>query len=95
MILGDACHSLPPVLGQGAGLAMMNALSPATRLTHNADTDAVLRCWEEAERPLTEHTQDRSCALLGMAARFLSPETSPWSDDSLSAARHVPAGTIP
>jgi len=94
-IIGDACHGLPPVLGQGAGLAMMNALSLAANLDQNDGLDAALLRWEDTERPLTEHTQDRSRALLGMAGRFTSPETSPWSDESLRAARHIPVGTIP
>jgi 2-polyprenyl-6-methoxyphenol hydroxylase-like FAD-dependent oxidoreductase len=92
-IVGDACHGLPPALGQGAGLAMMNALSLAANLDRNDEIETALRLWEEAERPLTEHTQDRSHAVLGMAARFSSPEASPWSNESLRAARHIPIGT--
>jgi len=56
-VLGDAAHSMPPNLGQGAGCAMMNALSLAAALEETSDVRAALSAWEERERPLTEHTQ--------------------------------------
>jgi 2-polyprenyl-6-methoxyphenol hydroxylase-like FAD-dependent oxidoreductase len=55
-VIGDAAHAMPPNLGQGAGCAMMNALSLAVLLTNSPLADA-LRDWEARERPLTEHTQ--------------------------------------
>jgi len=55
-IVGDAAHAMPPNLAQGAGCAMMNALSLAVSLENNPVDDA-LRAWEARERPLTEHTQ--------------------------------------
>ncbi|HEY2134505.1 MAG TPA: FAD-dependent monooxygenase, partial [Xanthobacteraceae bacterium] len=56
-VIGDAAHALPPNIGQGAGCAMMNALSLAVHLEHSADIPAALAAWEANERPLTEHTQ--------------------------------------
>jgi 2-polyprenyl-6-methoxyphenol hydroxylase-like FAD-dependent oxidoreductase len=56
-VIGDAAHALPPNIGQGAGCAMMNALSLAVHLDREADMATALRAWEHAERPLTEHTQ--------------------------------------
>ncbi len=55
-IVGDAAHAMPPNLAQGAGCAMMNALSLAVSLSNNPVRDA-LTAWEAQERPLTEHTQ--------------------------------------
>jgi 2-polyprenyl-6-methoxyphenol hydroxylase-like FAD-dependent oxidoreductase len=56
-MLGDAAHALPPNIGQGAGCAMMNALSLAVHLDGTADIPAALAAWEARERPITEHTQ--------------------------------------
>src|SRR5262249_50938453 len=56
-VLGDAAHALPPNIGQGAGCAMMNALSLAVHLDGAADIPAALAAWEARERPITEHTQ--------------------------------------
>jgi 2-polyprenyl-6-methoxyphenol hydroxylase-like FAD-dependent oxidoreductase len=56
-VIGDAAHALPPNIGQGGGCAMMNALSLAVYLNREADVPKALEMWEQAERPLTEHTQ--------------------------------------
>ncbi len=56
-VIGDAAHALPPNIGQGAGCAMMNALSLAVHLDGAADIPAALAAWETRERPITEHTQ--------------------------------------
>ncbi|MBM3558445.1 MAG: FAD-dependent monooxygenase [Alphaproteobacteria bacterium] len=56
-ILGDAAHAMTPYLGQGAGTAMMNALSLAVHLDRYLDTERALAAWEATERPHTEHTQ--------------------------------------
>ena len=53
-VLGDAAHALPPNIGQGAGCAMMNALSLALHLD---------------ERPITEHTQ-RASVWLGVQTNW-------------------------
>ena len=55
-IVGDAAHAMPPNLAQGAGCAMMNALSLAVSLT-TRPLEQALEEWEKLERPLTEHTQ--------------------------------------
>ena len=38
-VLGDAAHAMPPNLGQGAGCALMNALSLAVELNGSVDLD--------------------------------------------------------
>ncbi|MEA2331912.1 MAG: hypothetical protein QOH58_2050 [Thermoleophilaceae bacterium] len=56
-VIGDAAHSMSPNLGQGACLAMSNALSLAHALDDYADVPEALRAWEAAEREVTDATQ--------------------------------------
>lgn len=56
--VGDAATAMPPNLGQGAGVAMMNAWSMAHYLAeHQNQFRKGLAKWERVERPLSEHTQ--------------------------------------
>ncbi|WP_178133339.1 FAD-dependent oxidoreductase [Vineibacter terrae] len=91
-LIGDAAHAMPPTLAQGAGCAMMNALSLAVAVSDADDIDAALRRWEARERPLTDHTQSRAAHLAG--SRALA-DGMPWEDDCFRAARHIPTGTPP
>jgi len=79
-----------PSLGQGAGLAMANALGLAAALDEVLVVPDALSGWEERERSLTEYTQDMSAKVardrLGTAGRI-------WSDDTIRPARSVPTGT--
>jgi 2-methyl-3-hydroxypyridine 5-carboxylic acid dioxygenase len=89
-IIGDAAHAMIPTLGQGAGTAMMNALSLAESVGTAQDIEAALEAWEKRERPITDHTQDRS----EQVARLRLMETgTAWDDASLRTARHQPTGT--
>jgi 2-polyprenyl-6-methoxyphenol hydroxylase-like FAD-dependent oxidoreductase len=101
-VLGDAAHAIPPNIGQGAGCAMMNALSLAVFLDRGGDVPAQLAQWERAERPLTNHTQ-RISLLFGMPA-FWPPKLrelfyrlaarSRWlTEQRTRTALHVPTGT--
>jgi len=57
-IVGDAAHAQPPNLGQGACLAMQNALALSVFVDRQRDDlEQALAAWEHSERPLTEHTQ--------------------------------------
>jgi 2-polyprenyl-6-methoxyphenol hydroxylase-like FAD-dependent oxidoreductase len=62
-VIGDAAHALPPNIGQGGGCAMMNALALAVHLDRERDVPVALAAWEQAERPITDHTQRVSVAL--------------------------------
>jgi len=64
-VIGDAAHAIPPNIGQGAGCAMMNALSLGVFLERSYDVPSALDAWERAERPLTNHTQ-RISLIFGM-----------------------------
>ena len=101
-IVGDAAHALPPNIGQGAGCAMMNALSLAVHLERESDADAALRTWEAAERPMTERTQ-RISYILGLpttwppalraAALGIAGRSKWFTRQRTRAAMHRPTGT--
>jgi 2-polyprenyl-6-methoxyphenol hydroxylase-like FAD-dependent oxidoreductase len=96
-VIGDAAHAIPPNIGQGAGCAMMNALSLAVYLEKSN-----LAEWEEKERPLTDHTQ-RISLFLGMPTFWPAPlrslfhalaARSKWlTAQRTRTARHIPTGT--
>jgi 2-methyl-3-hydroxypyridine 5-carboxylic acid dioxygenase len=89
-IVGDAAHAMTPTLGQGAGTAMMNALSLAVMVQQCSSIEEALLAWETNERPLTEHTQARS----EQAARERAMASgTAWNDETLKTARHIPTGT--
>ena len=56
-IIGDAAHSQPPNLGQGAGLAIANAGALGSALDETGDIAEALRRWETLRRPITEEVQ--------------------------------------
>lgn len=101
-VIGDAAHAIPPNIGQGAGCAMMNALSLAVFLDKEKDVGKALHAWERAERPLTNHTQ-RISLLFGMPAFwpprlralfYAAAARSRWlSAQRTRTARHRPTGT--
>jgi 2-polyprenyl-6-methoxyphenol hydroxylase-like FAD-dependent oxidoreductase len=56
-LLGDAAHGMPPTLGQGAGLAIMNARGLVAALEEEKDVTAALPKWEQSIRFITDRTQ--------------------------------------
>lgn len=89
-VIGDAAHAMTPTLGQGAGTAMMNALSLAVTLNEVPVIEDALQLWEERERPLTEHTQDASAKV---AIERAMSRGEAWNQETLRAANHIPTGT--
>ena len=89
-IVGDSAHAMVPSLGQGAGLAMANALGLAVALDAESDIPDALALWEERERPRTEHTQDMSARI---ARDRLDTAGRIWSEETIRTARSVPTGT--
>ncbi len=89
-IVGDSAHAMAPSLGQGAGIAMANALALAVALEETPDIAAALARWETRERPMTEYTQDRSAKV---ARDRLRNGGRIWSEDSIAPARSIPTGT--
>ncbi len=60
-IIGDAAHGLPPTLGQGAGLAIMNTYALGQCLDRTAPVEQALDDWERKVRFLSDMTQKWSC----------------------------------
>jgi 2-polyprenyl-6-methoxyphenol hydroxylase-like FAD-dependent oxidoreductase len=56
-IIGDAAHGLPPTLGQGAGLTIMNARALVAALDHRPSVPEALDFWEEEVRFISDTTQ--------------------------------------
>ena len=89
-IVGDSAHAMVPSLGQGAGLAMANALGLAVALGEASGIADALALWEARERPRTERTQDLSASV---ARDRLATAGRIWSDETIDTARSVPTGT--
>ncbi len=89
-VVGDAAHAMVPSLGQGAGLAMANALALAVALDETPEIGAALARWESRERPMTEYTQDWSAKV---ARDRMRNGGRIWSEDSIAPARSIPTGT--
>lgn len=104
-VVGDAAHAQPPNLGQGAGMAMQNALALAyflDRISSREEIPAALGRWEESERPIVEHCQKWSVLYgeviyLPEALRrgaFHAGFTDPWiSAQFFKPASYVPTGS--
>jgi 2-polyprenyl-6-methoxyphenol hydroxylase-like FAD-dependent oxidoreductase len=56
-IIGDAAHGLPPTLGQGAGLTIMNARALGTALERSSNVRDALGLWEREVRFISDATQ--------------------------------------
>jgi 2-polyprenyl-6-methoxyphenol hydroxylase-like FAD-dependent oxidoreductase len=56
-VLGDAAHGLPPTLGQGAGLTLMNARALTAALSGNHSVEQALVMWEDTVRFISDRTQ--------------------------------------
>jgi 2-polyprenyl-6-methoxyphenol hydroxylase-like FAD-dependent oxidoreductase len=56
-IVGDAAHGLPPALGQGIGLILMNARALAAVLKSSRTVETALPAWEAAVRFIADNSQ--------------------------------------
>jgi 2-polyprenyl-6-methoxyphenol hydroxylase-like FAD-dependent oxidoreductase len=56
-VLGDAAHAMAPNIGQGGGMAAVNALALAVWVSEARTVEEGLATWEAKERPLTDYTQ--------------------------------------
>ncbi len=56
-LIGDAAHGLPPTLGQGAGLTLMNARALAAVVQQGGPVENALPEWEQAVRFISDKTQ--------------------------------------
>jgi 2-polyprenyl-6-methoxyphenol hydroxylase-like FAD-dependent oxidoreductase len=69
-IVGDSAHAMPPLLAQGAGCAMANALALAEAVKEDGDIPSALVGWEQRERPVTDITQRWAVLSLALAKRW-------------------------
>ncbi|GAA4738194.1 NAD(P)/FAD-dependent oxidoreductase [Nocardioides endophyticus] len=56
-ILGDAAHGMPPTLGQGAGMTVLNARALVAVLARAESVESALPLWEGAVRNIADTTQ--------------------------------------
>lgn len=56
-LVGDAAHALPPTLGQGAGLSLMNALLLSDYVSSGSNVPDALAAWERDWRWVSNRTQ--------------------------------------
>jgi 2-polyprenyl-6-methoxyphenol hydroxylase-like FAD-dependent oxidoreductase len=54
LMIGDAAHAFPPLLAQGAAMAIEDAVALAELLGQSSDVDQVLRVYESRRRPRVE-----------------------------------------
>jgi 2-polyprenyl-6-methoxyphenol hydroxylase-like FAD-dependent oxidoreductase len=69
-VLGDSAHSMPPLLAQGAGCAMANAVALAEAVRGDVDIPSALVGWEKRERHVTDITQRWAVLSLILAKRW-------------------------
>ena len=56
-LLGDSAHAMSPNLGQGACVALANAVALAEAVKGGKDIPQALQAWERRQRPITERAQ--------------------------------------
>ena len=101
-LVGDAAHTMPTTLAQGAGTALMDALSLAVEVSRASSISEGLARWEERHRPVIELTQDIAIAyllisvkwpsdILGLRSPLISKLLASTEVNALmtAAARHV------
>lgn len=91
LVIGDAAHGTSPQLGQGANLALIDAVMLAHALKEDSDTDHALARFERERRPHVDFYRLASRALTPM---FQSDgRVLPWVRDSfLAHANRLPGG---
>jgi 2-methyl-3-hydroxypyridine 5-carboxylic acid dioxygenase len=90
-LIGDAAHAMCPALAQGAGCAMVNALSLAMELDEIADVETAATSWEKRMRGLTDRCQAVSAEYA--ANRSLS-KGNMFDSRALEAARYDPTRRV-
>ena len=91
LVLGDAAHGTSPQLGQGANLALIDAVTIAHCVRVESDAPRAIARHEKMRRPHVAYYQLTSRALT--PAFQSNSRIMPWLRDTfLVAARHIPIG---
>lgn len=88
-LVGDAATALPPTLGQGSGLAMVNAAGLAAELCAASGIEESLAAWEAAYRPVSDRTQRWALRYDAMTNRWPAP-VMPLRSPAIWAMNHIP-----
>lgn len=88
-LLGDAAHAMTPNFGQGAAMAIEDAVVLARELVAHHDAPAALRAYELRRRPRVDELQ-RGARRLGAVAQWQSPIAT-WVRDRV--VRMMPASS--
>ena len=91
LVLGDAAHGTSPQLGQGANLALIDAITIAHCVRRTNDADEAIALYEKMRRPHIAYYQLTSRALT--PAFQSNSRVMAWLRDTfLVAARYIPVG---
>lgn len=91
-LVGDSATALPPTLGQGSGLALMNAAGLAAALGKPADAIEPLNAlarWERDYRPVSDRTQRWALRYDAMTNRWPAP-VRPLRAPTIWAMNNIP-----
>ncbi|MGE3150437.1 MAG: FAD-dependent oxidoreductase [Pseudorhodoplanes sp.] len=72
-LIGDAAHSFPPTLGQGAGMAIFNGYALVRMLEKGNDISETLKEWETRFRWVADRTQRWSLAIDALTTHWPRP----------------------
>ncbi|WP_210590239.1 NAD(P)/FAD-dependent oxidoreductase [Streptomyces sp. GESEQ-35] len=87
LVIGDAAHAASPATGQGASMAMEDAVILAKALRDTPDTDTALTVYETLRRPRAEHNTSVSGNIsrgVHTPSRTGRTPTPPTGDDELA-----------
>lgn len=91
LAMGDAAHGTSPQLGQGANLALIDAVTIAHCVRQTGDAERALALYEKMRRPHVAYYQLTSRALTPAFQSY--GRVMPWLRDTfLVAARYIPIG---
>jgi 2-polyprenyl-6-methoxyphenol hydroxylase-like FAD-dependent oxidoreductase len=88
LLVGDAAHALSPVSGQGAAMALEDAVVLGEELAGTRDIEAGLAAFERRRRPRIEALRQLMANRVARATGRTEPQTSetfsldPWSDQA-------------
>jgi 2-polyprenyl-6-methoxyphenol hydroxylase-like FAD-dependent oxidoreductase len=83
LLIGDAAHAASPATGQGASMALEDAVVLAKALRDNDSVESALALYERLRRPRVEHNIAASAALTARQTSPARPPAAAPTDDQL------------